>query len=219
LAIQGPPGTGKTTVITESILQILKQEPRARILVTSQSNQAVDNVLERIVKFPDIRIARFARSKANEARISEVASKYTYKSVINMELKKIGETIEQTKAHFDHSPLGELQQEWQKRIQGETNHWKKHSQKHQCHFWTLVGIASWESFKNIQFDYVIVDEAGRATLPELAITLNRATKFVLIGDHKQLPPVFEDEIINEVESRDIPRQKFARRYLKNYMRN
>lgn len=64
-------------------------------------------------------------------------------------------------------------------------------------FGTLVGIASWESFKNIQFDYVIVDEAGRATLPELAITLNKATQFVLIGDHKQLPPVFEDEIINE----------------------
>lgn len=200
LAIQGPPGTGKTTVITESILQILKQEPRARILVTSQSNQAVDNVLERIVKFPDIRIARFARSKANEARISEVASKYTYKSVINMELKKIGETIEQTKAYFDHSPLGELQQEWQKRIQGGDESLEETILKNiNVIFGTLVGIASWESFKNIQFDYVIVDEAGRATLPELAITLNRATKFVLIGDHKQLPPVFEDEIINEVE--------------------
>ncbi|RKZ74350.1 MAG: hypothetical protein DRR19_30185, partial [Candidatus Parabeggiatoa sp. nov. 1] len=108
LAIQGPPGTGKTTVISESILQILKQEPRARILITSQSNQAVDNVLERIVKFPDIRVARFVRSKANEARISEVALKYTYESIINLELKKIGETIEQTKAHFDLSPLGEL---------------------------------------------------------------------------------------------------------------
>ncbi len=200
LAIQGPPGTGKTTVITESILQILKQEPRARILITSQSNQAVDNVLERIVKFPDMRLARFVRGKANEARISDIALKYTYESVINLELKKIGETIEQTKAHFDNSPLGELQQEWKKRIQGGDESLEETIIKNiNVIFGTLVGIASWKSFKNIQFDYVIVDEAGRATLPELAITLNRATKFVLIGDHKQLPPVFEDEIVNEVE--------------------
>jgi serine/threonine protein kinase/energy-coupling factor transporter ATP-binding protein EcfA2 len=200
LVIQGPPGTGKTTVITESILQILKQEPRARILITSQSNQAVDNVLERIVKFPDIRVARFARGKVNEAKISDVALKYTYESIINMELKKIGETIEQTKAQFDNSSLGELQQEWQKRIQGGDKSLEETILKNiNVIFGTLVGIASWEIFKNIQFDYVIVDEAGRATLPELAITLNRATKFVLIGDHKQLPPVFEDEIINEVE--------------------
>jgi superfamily I DNA and/or RNA helicase len=208
LAIQGPPGTGKTTVITESILQILKQEPRARILITSQSNQAVDNVLERIVKFPDMRVARFVRGKANEARISDVASKYTYESVINLELKKIGETIEQTKAHFAHSPLGELQQKWQKRIQGGDESLEETILKNiNVIFGTLVGIASWKIFKKLQFDYVIVDEAGRATLPELAITLNRATKFVLIGDHKQLPPVFEDEIINEAKIKGYSKEE------------
>ena len=46
--IQGPPGTGKTAVIAEIVLQILKQDPDARILVTSQSNIAVDNALSRI---------------------------------------------------------------------------------------------------------------------------------------------------------------------------
>ncbi len=43
--IQGPPGTGKTTVIVELIQQIVKQNSHAKILVTSQSNLAVDNVL------------------------------------------------------------------------------------------------------------------------------------------------------------------------------
>ena len=46
--IQGPPGTGKTTVIVELIQQIIKQNSNAKILVTSQSNLAVDNVLERL---------------------------------------------------------------------------------------------------------------------------------------------------------------------------
>ena len=46
--IQGPPGTGKTTVIAEIVLQILQREPDARILLSSQSNVAVDHALDRI---------------------------------------------------------------------------------------------------------------------------------------------------------------------------
>ena len=48
--IQGPPGTGKTAVIAEIVLQILKREPDARILLTSQSNIAVDHALAQIAK-------------------------------------------------------------------------------------------------------------------------------------------------------------------------
>ena len=48
--IQGPPGTGKTTVITEIVLQILKKEPESRILLTSQSNVAVDHALTQIAR-------------------------------------------------------------------------------------------------------------------------------------------------------------------------
>ena len=46
--LQGPPGTGKTTVIAELILQILRANPDAKILVSSQSNVAVDNALSRV---------------------------------------------------------------------------------------------------------------------------------------------------------------------------
>ena len=46
--IQGPPGTGKTTVIAEIIWQTLLREPKAKLLITSQTNLAVDNALERI---------------------------------------------------------------------------------------------------------------------------------------------------------------------------
>ena len=46
--IQGPPGTGKTSVIAEIVLQILRHNPDARILLTSQSNIAVDHALVQI---------------------------------------------------------------------------------------------------------------------------------------------------------------------------
>lgn len=52
--IQGPPGTGKSTAIAELIWQLvrngLKQgNKRERILLTSETNLAVDNAISRIV--------------------------------------------------------------------------------------------------------------------------------------------------------------------------
>ena len=48
--VQGPPGTGKTTVIAEIILQLLRKNPHQRILMTSQSNIAVDHALVQVSK-------------------------------------------------------------------------------------------------------------------------------------------------------------------------
>lgn len=49
--LQGPPGTGKTTAITEIILQILAAKLDARILVSSQSNVAVNHVLSCVAEY------------------------------------------------------------------------------------------------------------------------------------------------------------------------
>lgn len=52
--VMGPPGTGKTTVILEWVKYFVKQGKR--VLVSSQNNKAVDNVLSRIAdeKYIDI---------------------------------------------------------------------------------------------------------------------------------------------------------------------
>ncbi|MDQ2959787.1 MAG: AAA domain-containing protein, partial [Candidatus Dormibacteraeota bacterium] len=61
--IQGPPGTGKTTVIVEAIKRRLDANPDERILVTSHSNLAVDNALERLAGTPGMRAVRVARAE------------------------------------------------------------------------------------------------------------------------------------------------------------
>jgi hypothetical protein len=61
--IQGPPGTGKTTVIVEAVKRRLARNPDERILVTSHSNLAVDNALERLAGTPGMRAVRVARAE------------------------------------------------------------------------------------------------------------------------------------------------------------
>ena len=55
--VMGPPGTGKTTVILEWVKYFVNHEHK-RVLVSSQNNKAVDNVLARIAEEKDIDIIR-----------------------------------------------------------------------------------------------------------------------------------------------------------------
>lgn len=59
---------------------------------------------------------------------------------------------------------------------------------------TCLGIAARSSISEMEFDWVIVDEAGRATHAEILVPMIRGHKIVLVGDHHQLPPTLNHEI-------------------------
>lgn len=50
MAIQGPPGTGKTTVAAAAVKAYLDHDPGARVLVSAQSNFALDNLAAAILR-------------------------------------------------------------------------------------------------------------------------------------------------------------------------
>ena len=50
------------------------------------------------------------------------------------------------------------------------------------------------------YDWVIIDEAGRASPFELLIPLVQGKRIVLIGDHRQLPPMVEDALAEAADA-------------------
>jgi superfamily I DNA and/or RNA helicase/serine/threonine protein kinase len=75
-------------------------------------------------------------------------------------------------------------------------------------FGTCSGFASNPYINDTTFDYVIVDEAAKATLPEIMISLVKSSKVVLVGDQMQLPPVFDQGAIRRADKKiDIPTLK------------
>jgi superfamily I DNA and/or RNA helicase len=57
---------------------------------------------------------------------------------------------------------------------------------------TQFGIA-----KN-RYDWVIVDEAARATPTELAVAIQAGARVLLVGDHRQLPPLYTPEVVAHI---------------------
>ena len=56
---------------------------------------------------------------------------------------------------------------------------------------TCVGIGQWHiGVANNQYDWVIIDEAARATASELSIAMQAGKRILLVGDHLQLPPQY-----------------------------
>lgn len=63
---------------------------------------------------------------------------------------------------------------------------------------TTNASAGLEVIGYADYDVAIIDEATQATIPSVLIPINRAKRFVLAGDHKQLPPTILSEEAKEL---------------------
>ena len=257
--IQGPPGTGKTTVITEIVFQILNKNPDAKILITSQTNDAVDNVLDnllekeiQIVRLSGIRKPKVSLQKhtlerkiegwKEEVRKKAKAKWKPYKEEFKKALEKeniillpIFEILSsnkkwKVKKHQIEQMLDRLHtfQGLEKSLNNEPEfitsinlfvkvNFEEYFLKQQIFKDWLATISSLDESSNInqklidsirvigattnhiaskkyakynfEFDYVIMDESGKATTAEALIPSVLADKLILVGDHRQLRPM------------------------------
>lgn len=196
--IQGPPGTGKTTVIRELIQQYRALHPRARILVVSQANVAVDNALSGLIKTESARMIRCG----NNEKISDEMRAISLETRYDEYMASIQEQPQDT----------HIRQKWADFVNPQNGTVSNISEliirNRPLVGATCVGLAKKRvGLEQLKFDLVIVDEAGKALPGEVLIPVLRAKKLVLIGDHKQLPPVIDPALFDpdkiELENRQL----------------
>jgi len=209
--VQGPPGTGKTTIIKEIAYQQLTNRPDEKILIVSQQNVAVDNALSRIYQenkkwFNDSTYS-FVRIAPNEDKVSEELKPFTVDNWFKDYQEKVKNNYKQIL--YDTPSMEEYCKEWWDLI--DKNELREVDNEiievlinsHNIIGATCVGLANRSiGLDLIEFDIAIIDEAGRATPPELLIPILRAKKIVLIGDHYQLPPQYDRKLLTAIESDD-----------------
>ena len=189
--IQGPPGTGKTTVITEIVFQILANEPNAKILICSQTNNAVDQVLENLISnnIPVLRLSGITKPR------NRIVAQHTIERKMegwkNRIRKNAEENFLQIKAPT--KAQAQLHKEWLDSIAALEEDGSIHYRM--INSIRVIGatcnhIASSRYAKyDFQFDYVIMDESGKATVAESLVPIVMGKKLILVGDHRQLRPM------------------------------
>lgn len=290
--LQGPPGTGKTTVIAELIWQFISQNQNQKILLTSETNLAVDNAIEKLINKEHtlVKPLRFGK----DTKFEEEGKKYSFNRI----MKWVDEKYEEEEFEDDSSeenddeevvkedPGNNAVQIWMNRIaesahknsngkyENALKNWaielsqpernvKKYFADKYFKFANVVGstcssagsgsfnrdyakifnsgfnpkVASevlylidtypnsgkiwalleelglngeWHNRSqfpelktflsqklNTIFDVVIMDEASKATPPEMLLPLCFARKSIVIGDHKQLPPMLNEKEFKE----------------------
>lgn len=62
------------------------------------------------------------------------------------------------------------------------------------------GVNENSSGEKMEYEYVIVDEAARVSPRDLLIPMAQGKKIILVGDHRQLPHIIDEEVAKEMEA-------------------
>ena len=206
--IQGPPGTGKTQVIAEICIQLYRQNPQIKILVCAETHVAVNNLITRISQYAqEIRMVRIRDKGENEE-----LQQFLPKNIIKDYLEWLNQycTDPDVKAAIGDSMSNPKDITLEKSLALSANITGMTCNR--------VGDYYFDGGTE-SFDVVIIDEVCKATLPEILMPLAIANAAILVGDPKQLPPVFcseETETIQRLEHFDLMRYFFINDLFDNH---
>ncbi len=209
--IQGPPGTGKTKVIKEIIGQVISRSVKTadspRILIVSQSHTAVDNILEGLDKIisDDLQIVRIGVDKNVSPKISCRYTMSAHRDILfeavknnidnyNQNKEKILEGIADQRELNRWAKIKEIQKDWIERSVEKNCLDYQMVRSATVIAGTCIGFLANGFVKDMEFDYVIIDEAAKATTPELLVSIIKAKKIILVGDQNQLPAYADEKI-------------------------
>ncbi|KAM4017789.1 DNA-binding protein SMUBP-2 isoform 2-T2 [Anomaloglossus baeobatrachus] len=214
--VHGPPGTGKTTTVVEIILQAVKQG--LKVLCCAPSNVAVDNLVERLAVYKE-KILRLG----HPARLLESLQHHSLDAVLarsdNAQLvAEIRKDIDMTYAKMKKLQSRDEKSSFKSEIRALRKELKEREEAAMMEtlknanviLATTTGASPDGPLKLLPdnyFDLVVIDECAQALEASCWITLLRAKKCILAGDHKQLPPTI---ISHEAAAKGLSRSLMER---------
>lgn len=254
--IQGPPGTGKSTAIAEMIWQHISINNVKKVLVTSETNIAVDNALSKVLNSDNniVKPIRIGDTDAMESEGSQFAlstmrhwvdgvsvlssmdttdEEDDNESSSDVVLQNWLDNISKRSKKRDELP-GDLQSKWLSFLSSPNQELREIVYRAYVSNCNVIGatcssigennrkgkptaffrqyLNAFPKDKHISFDVVIQDESSKATPAELAMPLIYGVKNILIGDHRQLPPMIDrDEFISSMDSLENDTQSISRK--------
>lgn len=195
--VHGPPGTGKTTTIVEVIRQHVKL--KSKVLACAPSNLAVDNLVERLAA-AKVRVVRVG----HPARATPLTQRYTLDCLMHhsdeSQLLKdihrdINDQLKQLKTAKDRGKRQHIRREiktFRKELyEREMRLTKQILMTSDVILATLTSSSNDGPLKLLRedfFDVVVIDECSQAIEAACYMSLLRAPKLIIAGDHCQLPP-------------------------------
>ena len=187
--VHGPPGTGKTYTIARTIRALVARGDR--VLLAAFTNRAVDNALEAL-REQGLADALARRDEWDGATPGDgSAGETTDGDRVGATETDTGFTRGVVRVGTKTGVRGDMEDV--RLVQrGDPTDRAATLTDAPVVAATTAACGSRE-LREQSFDVALVDEASQLTEPGTLAAINRADRFVLVGDHRQLPPVVQSE--------------------------